>query len=154
MGSGGAVGHLQPYRALTGKDRARLAALIDADARKYRADYVQYKLDPYSETRHKPADDLRVHNLSTPYELGTLLAHEFLRPGLSPRPVKWQRDVMALGFGKSALNWKPQINLFGGKGGNGWGILTYSGYFQTTGGRRVVYAFMQHGADQTYTDSD
>ncbi|WP_370519821.1 serine hydrolase [Deinococcus sp. AJ005] len=139
------------WASATGEDRARLAALIDADARKYRADYVQYKLDRYFDTRHDPADDLRVHNLSTPYELGTLLAHEFLRPDLSPRAVKWQRDVMALGFGKSALTWKPQINFFGGKGGNGWGILTYSGYFQTRDGRRVVYAFMQHGADQTYT---
>ncbi|CAM4455702.1 hypothetical protein [Deinococcus marmoris] len=106
---------------------------------------------PYFETRHKSNDDLSVHNLSTPYEWGTLLAHEFLRPGLSPRAAKWQRDVMGLGYGRSALNWKPQINFFGGKGGNGWGILTYSGYFQTTDGRRVVYAFMQHGADQTYT---
>ncbi|OLV17502.1 serine hydrolase [Deinococcus marmoris] len=97
------------WASATGKDRARLAALIDADARKYRADYVQYKLDRYFDTRHDPANDLRVHNLSTPYELGTLLAHEFLRPGLSPRAVKWQRDVMALGFGKSALTWKPVV---------------------------------------------
>jgi len=139
------------WASATGKNRARLAASIDADARKYRADYIQHRLNVYLDTRHEPADDLRVHNLSTPYEWGTLLAHEFLRPGLSPRAVKWQREAMALGFGRAALTWGPQIHWFGGKGGNGWGILTYSGYFQTKDGRRVVYAFMQHGANQTYT---
>ncbi len=35
------------WASATGKDRARLAALIDEDSRKYRADYVQYKLDRY-----------------------------------------------------------------------------------------------------------
>ncbi len=139
------------WASASGRDRKRLAALIDDDARAYRADYLQHKLDRYFETRHDPADDLRVHNLSTPYELGTLLAHEFLRPGLSPRAERWQREVMALGYGKSALRWGPHISVFGGKGGNGWGILTYSGFFQTKDGRQVVYAFMQHGADQTYT---
>ncbi|GGO21844.1 serine hydrolase [Deinococcus humi] len=139
------------WASATGKSRERLAASIDADARKYRADDIQHRLDVYLDTRHDPADDLRVHNLSTPYEWGTLLAHEFLRPGLSPRAVKWQREAMALGFGRAALTWGPQIHWFGGKGGNGWGILTYSGYFQTKDGRRVVYAFMQHGANQTYT---
>lgn len=139
------------WASATGETREWLAALIDDEARAYRADDVQSKLDRYFETRHAPADDLRVHNLSTPYEWGTLLAHEFLQSGLSPRAVKWQREVMALGFGKSALSWGPQITAFGGKGGNGWGILTYSGYFQTRDGRQVVYAFMQHGADQTYT---
>ncbi|MDV6374077.1 serine hydrolase [Deinococcus sp. ZS9-10] len=139
------------WATATGADRERLATLIDADARAYRADFVQTKLDHYFETRYQPADDLQFHNLSTPYALGTLLAHEFLRPGLSPRAVQWQREVMARGYGKSALNWGPQITSFGGKGGNGWGILTYSGYFQTADGRQVVYAFMQHGADQTYT---
>ncbi|GGL83520.1 serine hydrolase [Deinococcus aerolatus] len=139
------------WASASGRDRQRLAALIDDDARAYRADYVQSKLDRYFETRHAPADDLRVHNLSTPYELSTLLAHEFLRPGLSPRAERWQREVMALGYGRAALRWGPHINVFGGKGGNGWGILTYSGFFQTNDGRQVVYAFMQHGADQTYT---
>ena len=40
---------------------------------------------------------------------------------------------------------------FAGKGGNGWRLLTYSGAFRTREGRHVVYAFMQHGADETYT---
>lgn len=136
-----------------GPDRAKLAAQIDTDARKYRADYLQRKLDDYFETKYTPNDDLRAHNLSTPYELGTLLASEFLNSGLSPRAQKWQREVMAQGFGRSALKVQQRGNVawFGGKGGNGWGILTYSGYVQTKDGRHLVYAFMQHGADQSYT---
>ena len=57
---------------------------------------------------------------------------------------------MALGFGKSALIPIP-IDTWGGKGGNGWKILTFSGYFKTRGGEHVVYAFMLHGSDQDYT---
>ena len=154
-GTGGGLSHTfnstSRWASATGKSQERLAASIDADARTHRADYIQRRLNVYFGSRHKPADDLLARNLSTPYELGTLLAYEFLRPALSPRAVKWQREVMALGFGKSALTWRPQINFFGGKGGNGWGVLTYSGYFQTRAERRVVYAFMQRGADQSYT---
>ncbi|WP_231881716.1 serine hydrolase [Deinococcus puniceus] len=141
------------WAAAQGDDRIKLAAQIDADAREYRADYLQRKLNDYFETRYDRDDDLRVHNLSTPYEWGTLLASEFLQPGLSPRAQKWQREVMAQGFGRSALNVQHRGNVawFGGKGGNGWGILTYSGYVQTKDGRHLVYAFMQHGADQSYT---
>ncbi|MFC5847587.1 serine hydrolase [Deinococcus petrolearius] len=141
------------WAGATGAERLRLAGLIDADARRYPAGYVQRQLDLYFDHRWRPADDLRAHNLSTPYELGTLLAHEFLRPGLSPRALRWQREVMALGFGRRALRAEAAGNVawFGGKGGNGWRLLTYSGYFQTKDGRQVVYAFMQHGADQTYT---
>ena len=141
------------WATATGKDRERLAALIDQDARKYRYDYVQRKLDDYFDHRYKPEDDLKAHNLSTPYELGTLLTHEFLAAGLSPIATKWQHDVMARGFGRYALKAEAAKNVewFGGKGGNGWRILTYSGYFLTKDGKRVVYAFMQHGADETYT---
>ena len=141
------------WAGATGKERERLAALIDADARKYRYDYIQRKLDDYFDHRYAPADDLKVHNLSTPYELGTLLAHEFLKPGLSARAVGWQRDVMQRGFGRYALKAEAAQNVawFGGKGGNGWRILTYSGYFRTKDGKDVVYAFMQHGANETYT---
>ncbi|WP_369814948.1 serine hydrolase [Deinococcus sp. Leaf326] len=141
------------WAGATGAERLRLASLIDADARQYPAGYIQRQLDLYFDHRYQPADDLRAHNLSTPYELGTLLAHEFLDPGLSPRARKWQREVMARGFGRRALRAEAAGNVafFGGKGGNGWRLLTYSGYFQTKDGRQVVYAFMQHGADQTYT---
>lgn len=141
------------WAGATGAERLRLASLIDADARRYPAGYIQRQLDLYFDHRYRPADDLLAHNLSTPYELGTLLAHEFLRPGLSPRALRWQREVMALGFGRRALRAEAAGNVafFGGKGGNGWRLLTYSGYFQTKDGRQVVYAFMQHGADQTYT---
>ncbi|GAA5511852.1 hypothetical protein Dcar01_00565 [Deinococcus carri] len=141
------------WETATGEDRERLAAAIDADAQKYRFDYLQRRLDAYFEGDADPANDLRVHNLSTPYEFATLLAHEYLRPGLSPRALKWQHEVAALGFGRSALRAEAAHNVaaFYGKGGNGWRILTYTGYFQTKDGRHVVYAFMQHGSDQTYT---
>ena len=134
----------------TGAKRAQLAALIDADAQKYRADYVQRKLNDYFDGHYSSADDLRVHNYSTPYELATLVAHEFLRSGLSPKSQNLQRSLMALGFGKSALIPIP-METWGGKGGNGWKILTFSGYFKTKGGEHVVYAFMLHGSDQDYT---
>ncbi|WP_034383933.1 serine hydrolase [Deinococcus sp. YIM 77859] len=137
----------------TGEERERLAAAIDADAQQYRADYLQRRLDEYFEGEPDPRDDLRVHNLSTPYEFATLLVHEYLRPGLSPRAQQWQREVAALGFGRSALNAAAAHNVaaFYGKGGNGWRLLTYTGYFQTKDGRHVVYALMQHGANETYT---
>ena len=136
-----------------GTRRLQLARQIDADAQKQRYDQLQRRLDDYFDHRYDPADDLQVHNVSTPYEFATLVTHEFLRPQLSPRAQKWQREVMATGFGRSALKAQHagNIDYFGGKGGNGWKLLTYSGYFQTRDGRRVVYAFMQHGADETYT---
>ena len=134
----------------TGQKRAQLAALIDADAQKYRADYVQRKLDEYFDKHYNGADDLKVHNFSTPYELSTLVAHEFLRSGLSPKSQNLQRRLMTLGCCKGGLLPIP-IDTWGGKGGNGWKILTYSGYFKTKGGEHVVYAFMLHGSGQTYT---
>ncbi|MFD1730473.1 serine hydrolase [Deinococcus malanensis] len=105
------------WAAARGKDRLNLAALIDKDAQAYRSDYLQRKLDTYFEQRHKLDDDLRVHNLSTPYELGTLIAYEFLKPGLSPRARKWQHEVMSSGYGRSALRAQHAGNVvnFGGK---------------------------------------
>lgn len=137
----------------TGAERERLAAAIDADAREYRADSLQLRLNRYFEGEPSLEDDLRVHNLSSPYEFATFLAHEYLRPGLSSRALGWQREVAALGYGRSALRAESAHNVvnFAGKGGNGWRILTYTGYFQTKGGRHIVYAFMQHGSDETYT---
>ncbi|WP_369848553.1 serine hydrolase [Deinococcus sp. NW-56] len=137
----------------TGQERARLAAAIDADAQRLRADVLQNRLNTYFDGTPDPADDLRVHNLSTPYEFATLLAHQHLRSGLSPDTLAWQREVAAMGYGRSALS--PQgagkVAAFAGKGGNGWRLLTYSGYLRTEDGRHLVYAFMQHGADETYT---
>ena len=138
------------WAGAAGEKRAQLAQLIDADAQAYRADYLQRKLDEYFDQRYDSADDLRVHNFSTPYELSTLIAHEFLRSGLTPQSQQLQRKLMALGFGKSALLPIP-VAEWGGKGGNGWKILTFSGYFKTLGGEQVVYAFMLHGSHQTYT---
>ena len=141
------------WAAATGGERERLALLIDADARAYRADYLQRRLDEYFDRRYDPALDLITHNVSTPYEFGTLVASEFLRSGLSGTSQRWQRQVMALGYGKSALKLTHRggAAYFGGKGGNGWRLLTYSGYVETTDGRHLVYAFMQRNAAQTYT---
>ena len=138
------------WAGAAGEKRFQLAQLIDADAQQYRADYLQRKLDEYFDQRYDSADDLKVHNFSTPYELSTLIAHEFLRSGLTPHSQNIQRKLMALGFGKSALIPIP-VAEWGGKGGNGWKILTFSGYFKTVGGEHVVYSFMLHGSNQTYT---
>lgn len=152
-GLSGTFNGTRRWAGARGESRTALAELIDRDARKYRADYVQRKLDDYLDHRYDPQVDLRAHNVSTPYEFTTLLASMYLRPGLSPRALNWQREVAPLGFGRSALRAQQAGNVawFAGKGGNGWRILTYTGYFRTKDGRHVVYAFMQHGADQTYT---
>ena len=71
------------WDAATGEKRTQLAEQIDQDAQQYRADYLQRKLNDYFDGHYNSADDLRAHNYSTPYELATLVAHEFLRPGLS-----------------------------------------------------------------------
>lgn len=141
------------WAAARGAERSRLAALIDTDSRKYRADYVQRHLDEYFDHRYDPALSVRTMNISTPYEFGTLIAAEFLNSGLSTRASAWQHDVMALGYGRSALQVQREGNVawFAGKGGNGWRILTYTGFIALKDGRRVVYAFMQNGSDQTYT---
>nr|WP_309572136.1 serine hydrolase [Deinococcus sp.] len=136
-----------------GPERTRLAELIDADSRRYRADYLQRQLDGYFDHRYDPTRSLLTMNVSTPYEFGTLLAAEFLKPGLSARARAWQREVMALGYGRSALQLQREAKVawFGGKGGNGWRILTYTGFVELKDGRKVVYAYMQNGSDQTYT---
>ena len=138
------------WTAAAGEKRLHLAELINADAQKLRADYLQNRLNSYFDKRYDAADDLKVHNFSTPYELSSLIAHEFLRSGLSPHSQELQRKLMALGFGRSALLPIP-VAEWGGKGGNGWKILTFGGYFKTVGGEHVVYAFMLHGSNQTYT---
>ena len=141
------------WGTLSGEDWLKAAQKIDAEAQTYRYDFLQRRLDDYFDHRYQASDDLRAHNLSTPQEWGTLVAHEFLRPGLSPRATRWQREVMATGYGRSALRLPggDKVVTFGGKGGNGWRILTFSGYLKTSSGRHFVYAFMQHGADETYT---
>ncbi len=141
------------WATATGEQRRLLAASIDKDAQTYRYDYLQRQLDRFFEQHYKPADDLKAHNLSTPYEFANMIAHQHLKSGLSPQAEKWQNEVLAKGFGRSMLNLgkKGQVAAFGGKGGNGWQILTYTGYFKTKDGKHMVYAFMQHGCFETYT---
>ncbi|PTA69344.1 serine hydrolase [Deinococcus arcticus] len=152
-GLSGTFNGTRRWAGARGEKRAQLAALIDRDARAYRADYLQRRLDEYFDHRHQPEDDLKALNISTPYEFGTLVAHAFVRPGLQPRTQAWQREVMAMGYGRSGLTLTHQgrVAYAAGKGGNGWRLLTYSGYVRTKAGQHLVYVFMQHGARQTYT---
>lgn len=138
------------WPSLRGEARLRVAQAIDGDAQAQRYDKLQHQLDLYFDHRYNLADDLLVHNLSTPYEFSVLLGREFLYPQLSPHARQIQRNIMRMGYGYSALRGFP-IAEWGGKGGNGWKILTYTGYLKTTGGEHVVYAFMLHGSHQDYT---
>ncbi|WP_456829855.1 serine hydrolase [Deinococcus sp. UYEF24] len=137
------------FAALRGRDRLQAAQALDADARQNRPDLLQHRLDDYFDHRYSAQTDLGTQNVSTPAEFAHLVAAEFLRSGLSPDSERVQRDIMATGFGRSRLH--TPLTLFGGKGGNGWRMLSFSGYLHTAGGEDVVYAFMQHGADQEYT---
>lgn len=138
------------WSTLRGAKRLRAAQEIDADAQRQLPDNLQRRLDDYLDHRYAPADDLLVHNLSTPYELSLLLSHEFLAPGLSESSRAAQREIMRRGYGEAALRGFP-ITEWGGKGGNGWKILSYSGYLKTAGGEHVVYVFMLHGSQSDYT---
>lgn len=139
--------------ANTKEQRELLATKIDQEASEYRSDYLSRKLDYYFVNKYNLSDDLKVHNLSTPYELSIMLAYQHLRSGLSKKAQQWQRNVLSKGYGRYALKLHQanKVKYFGGKGGNGWRILTYSGYIETKDGRHLVYAFMQHGAAETYT---
>lgn len=137
------------FAALRGPARLQAALALDTDARKIRPDRLQRRLDDYFDHRYQLDTDLGTQNVSTPAEFAHLVAAEFLQSGLSPGTQSLQRQLMATGFGRSRL--KVPVSTFGGKGGNGWRLLTFSGYLHTQSGQDVVYAFMQHGADQEYT---
>ena len=137
------------FAALRGPTLLGAAQALDAEAQQNRADVLQRKLDDYFDHRYAPDTDLGTQNVSTPAEFAHLIAAEFLHSGLSQESQQLQRGLMATGFGRSRL--RAPITAFGGKGGNGWRTLTFSGYLHTAGGEDVVYAFMQHGADQQYT---
>ena len=137
------------FGAATGKELDDLARKLDETAQRYRADYLQRQLDVYFEERYDPEIDLGTQNVSTPYEFGQLIAHQFLRPNLTGPSRAMLRDVMATGYGRSKL--RVPVRYFGGKGGNGWKILTMTGYFETSAGDHVVYVFMQHRSHEDYT---
>ncbi|WP_407539307.1 serine hydrolase [Deinococcus radiomollis] len=137
------------FAALHGQGRLLAAQALDADTRQNRPDLLQHRLDDYFDHRYSARTDLGTQNVSTPAEFAHLVAAEFLRSGLSQSSQQVQRDIMATGFGRSRLH--VPLTVFGGKGGNGWRMLSFSGYLHTAGGEDVVYAFMQHGADQEYT---
>lgn len=137
------------FADLRGRDRLQAAQALDTDARQNRPDLLQHRLDDYFDHRYSAQTDLGTQNVSTPAEFAHLVAAEFLRSGLSQGSQSFQREIMATGFGRSRL--KAPVTTFGGKGGNGWRMLSFSGYLHTAAGEDVVYAFMQHGADQQYT---
>ncbi|AFZ68984.1 serine hydrolase [Deinococcus peraridilitoris] len=133
----------------TAENRMKFAQALDAASQAVRADVLQVNLDRYFENRYDPQADLGTHNVSTPFEFGTLIARQFLASGLSPSSSAMLREVMASGYGRTQLH-SPMV-YWGGKGGNGWKILTMTGYFQTPNGEHVVYVFMQHGSHEDYT---
>lgn len=137
------------FAAMRGPALLQAAQALDADAQQNRADLLQRQLDDYFDHRYALLSDLGTQNVSTPAEFAHLVAAEFMRSGLSQESQQLQRGLMATGFGRSRL--RVPMTVFGGKGGNGWRTLTFSGYLHTAGGSDVVYAFMQHGADQEYT---
>jgi beta-lactamase class A len=137
------------FAGLRGESLLRAAQGLDSDALRLRPDVLQHRLDVYFDHAYDPQADLGTQNVSTPAEFAHLVAAEFLRSGLSAPSQQVQRSVMATGFGRSRL--PVPMTYFGGKGGNGWRMLSFSGYLHTAGGEDVVYAFMQHGADQQYT---
>lgn len=137
------------FASLTPGKRDEVARTLDAAAQNVRADVLQRALDRYFEERYDAGADLGTHNVSTPYEFGTLIAHEFLKSGLSEKSQLLQRQIMGSGFGRTQLH--APLAFFGGKGGNGWKILTMTGYFETPQGEHVVYVFMQHGSHEDYT---
>ena len=137
------------FSAMRGQVRLQAAQALDADATSVRPDLLQRRLDGYFDHSYDLLTDLGTQNVSTPAEFAHLVAAEFLQSGLSPAAQEMQRRVMATGFGRSRI--AAPLTYFGGKGGNGWRLLAFSGYLHTRGGEDVVYAFMQHGADQQYT---
>lgn len=134
------------FQAAAPKERLALARALDKAAQGIRSDVLQAKLNQVFVPGYDISADLGTHNVSTPYEFGTLIAHEFLKSGLSPSSRELQREVMATGFGRSQL--RVPTAYFGGKGGNGWKLLTMTGYFETPRGEHVVYVFMQHGSTE------
>ncbi|MFC6591086.1 serine hydrolase [Deinococcus lacus] len=103
--------------------RLAWAAGVDQDTRRLTVHELAAHLNPYFEQLHQPADDLAAHNVSTPYEFSTLLAHQYLRGGLTARAQKWQQEVAQLGYGKSALRAGQVGNIrsFYGKGATAGG---------------------------------
>lgn len=139
-------------------DRLQLAEAIDAEAQKITVGELGPKSDEYFEKTHKPEDEMHTHNLSTPHEFATLVAHLYTNSGLTPESDALKMQIGALGYGKRALRFSDSLEgekvtaeTFAGKGGNGWRLLTYTGYVHTSDDRHYVYAFMQHGAHETFT---
>lgn len=143
----------EEFARLKGEALYQKAEALDADAQKVHWLDLNREITAYFESdRYDPRIDQHTHNVSTPAELAVFLSHEFLNNGLSPEKDRWFREVMATApnGGHLAL---PH-HYFGGKGGNGWRILTYSGYLLGKDGKHYVYAFMNQESGHTYTIRD
>ncbi|MBB6098544.1 beta-lactamase class A [Deinobacterium chartae] len=138
------------YATAPREQQLALARRLDERARESNADRLSRALDRYFESdRYDPRIDLNTQNASTPFEFAQLIAHEFLAPGLEEPQRQLFNRIMRLGFGQQLLEEKSLV--FGGKGGNGWRILTMTGYYQNARGEHVVYVFMNHESPQVYT---
>lgn len=137
------------FTAARGDARLKLAEQLDATARTFTADQVNQDLERYFASSWKPEDDVKIHNVSTASEYATLLAHAYLRNGLSPSSAALFDKTMASGYGQSKLT--VRHDQFGGKGGNGHKILSMTGYVHTLSGDHIVYVFFQHNPEESYT---
>ncbi|MFC5597656.1 serine hydrolase [Deinococcus cellulosilyticus] len=143
----------EEYGKLRGEALYQKAEALDQDAQKVFWLDLDKAITRYFESdRYDPRVDLNTHNVSTPAELAVFLSHEFLRNGLNPQTDKWFREVMATAPNGSRLALPHEY--FGGKGGNGWRILTYSGYLLGKDGKHYVYAFLNQESGHTYTMRD
>jgi len=94
---------------------------------------------------------VQTQNATTAFEWATLIAHEFLKNGLSQGSNAVLSNIMNLGVGKGYVRSSVPLVKFGGKTGNGWRIFTASGYVQTQAGQHIVYVLLNQASPQTYT---
>ncbi|GGJ30409.1 serine hydrolase [Deinococcus roseus] len=143
----------EDFSKARGEELYQKAEALDRDAQNVFWLDLDKAISKYFESdRYDPRVDQNTHNVSTPAELAVLLSHEFLRNGLKPETDKWFREVMATAPNGNKLA-LPHL-YFGGKGGNGWRILTYSGYLLGKDGKHYVYTFLNQESGHTYTIRD
>lgn len=131
-------------------EQLRLAQFLDQKTQTIAPDDLNGALNRYFEgPDYNPEIDLNTQNASTPFEWANLMAYEFLGKGLRAKRQKTFDAMMNLGIGKGYLQ-TPFVH-FGAKTGNGWRILTISGYIKTKEGQDIIYVFFNKESPKTYT---
>ena len=159
--AGGDPDHFPLFGRLNGAERfaggsrplqLEIAHALDARAQALPADKLQRMLDQYFDgPYYNPKIDVQTQNATTAFEWATLIAHEFLKNGLSQGSNAVLSNIMNLGVGKGYVRSSVPLVKFGGKTGNGWRIFTASGYVQTQAGQHIVYVLLNQASPQTYT---